>query len=378
MDVLHTSSTPLGEDWVMQSDNVTRLESDRDNLSPMIDGANKKHPRPQRTPLFDAMLMDAEHLLSYAVEAGIDLEPDIAKRILAAIRTGHAVWDSPEAGEVAAAITKLAAKLKPVTAETLRASREDAHRTIGGYKRIALSLALFVVPLSFFSFISSGISTKISTEITAANDYLLTLHTQLDTLNSPHDQPPPALVLGELQKFAIEMRGILNHSKQLRWFSPFPEVDPCPDKTCKLELDQNNLKTLDLVLQNELTDKTTKYQEIRDYASAVTADVSLVWGAVGNVVLPVLYALLGACAAVLRAFTQQLTARTFAPTYATPARFYIAGIGGGVIGLFNNVFGQNLSVSPLALAFLVGYAADIFFSFLEGATQNLGKLKQGS
>jgi hypothetical protein len=370
----------------MQTDNVTRLEPDRDNLSPMIDGANKKHPRPQRTPQFDAMLVDAEHMLSYAVEAGIDLEPDIAKRILAAIRTGNAVWDSPEAGEVAIAITKLAAKLKPVTAETLRASREDAQRAIRGYKLIACLLAFFVVPLSFFSFISSGLSAKISAEITAANDYLLTLHTQLDTMKLPEDQPPPALVLGELQKFAIEMRGILNHSKRLTRFTPFfGEEVPCQDKEkekekekpCKLELDQNNLRSLEL-LHNQVDAMTTTYQEIRDYATEVTADISLIWGAMGNVVLPVLYALLGACAAVLRAFTQQLTARTFALTYATPARFYIAGIGGGVIGLFNNVFGQNLSVSPLAIAFLVGYAADIFFSFLEGATQNLGKVKQGS
>jgi hypothetical protein len=132
------------------------------------------------------------------------------------------------------------------------------------------------------------------------------------------------------------------------------------------------------LLKTELEGKTTTYQNIRDYANSVTANVALVWGAIGIIILPVLYALLGACAAVLRAFTQQLTARTFAPTYATPARFYIAGIGGGVIGLFNNVFGQTLSVSPLALAFLVGYATDIFFSFLEAATQNLGKTKLGS
>ncbi len=173
------------------------------------------------------------------------------------------------------------------------------------------------------------------------------------------------------------MRSTLNHSRQLKWFSPFPEVDPCPDKHCELELDPKKLKTLDS-LQQELDNKTTLYQEIRDYANAVTTNVALVWGAIGNIILPVLYALLGACAAVLRAFTLQLSTRTFAPTYAAPARFYIAGIGGGVIGLFNNVLGQNLSISPLALAFLVGYATDIFFSFLEGATQNLGKAKLGS
>jgi len=77
----------------------------------MAEAANRKHPRHQRTPQFDGVLDDAEHLLNYAVEAGIEVDPDVAKRILAAITVGHAAWDSAEAGELVAAITKLAAKL---------------------------------------------------------------------------------------------------------------------------------------------------------------------------------------------------------------------------------------------------------------------------
>jgi hypothetical protein len=352
-------------------------EQERDNLISTTEVANNKHSKCTRISQFDNLLKDAGHLLNYAVEGGIEVDPDIANRILSGIRRGHAVWDTPEAGELAAAITKLAAKLKPVTAETLRACREDADEAITGYKRIALRLAFIVMPLSFLSFISVGLSNKISTDITAANETLLSLHTQVDTLNVPSDQSPSPIVLGALQKFAIEMRSIFNHSRQLRWFWPLPEVTPCTDNKCNLELDPDNLKTFEK-FKTELDSKTITYQEIREYANAVTANVALLWGAIGNIILPVLYALLGACAAVLRAFSQQLTARTFAPTYATPARFYIAGIGGGVIGLFNNIFGQTLSVSPLALAFLVGYAADVFFSFLEGTTQNLGKPKVGS
>jgi hypothetical protein len=158
--------------------------------------------------------------------------------------------------------------------------------------------------------------------------------------------------------------------------STSPKGNGSQTTTCKLELDPDNSKSVS-GLQMELDEMTRTYQGIRSYATRVTDDISLFWGAAGNFILPVLYALLGACAAVLRAFTQQLSTRTFSPSYATPARFYIAAIGGGVIGLFNNVFGQNLSVSPLALAFLVGYGADIFFSFLEGTTQNLSKVKTG-
>jgi hypothetical protein len=93
----------------------------------------------------------------------------------------------------------------------------------------------------------------------------------------------------------------------------------------------------------------------------------LVWG-VGGMILPTLYALLGACAAMLRSLAQHIKAQTFTPTYAASAKFSIAGIGGAVIGLSNF---HNLSPAPLAVAFLVGYTADAFFSYLERIPQAL-------
>jgi hypothetical protein len=45
-------------------------------------------------------------------------------------------------------------------------------------------------------------------------------------------------------------------------------------------------------------------------------------------------------------------------------------IAGAVVGMFSNFnITQNASIPPLAIAFLVGYAADVFFSFLEGLLQ---------
>ena len=49
------------------------------------------------------------------------------------------------------------------------------------------------------------------------------------------------------------------------------------------------------------------------------------------------------------------------------ARYLIAGIGGLVVGQFN--VAPGVAVSPLAVAFLVGYAVDVFFAFLEGLLQ---------
>jgi hypothetical protein len=140
-----------------------------------------------------------------------------------------------------------------------------------------------------------------------------------------------------------------------------------------------DLKNLTATLQSEANDKTKVYQEVRLYATTVEDATSVVWGAVSTCILPVLYALLGACAYVLRAFTKQTERRTFAPSYATPARFIIAAIGGGVVGLFSSNFtiGQGTSLSPLAVAFLIGYATDIFFSLLEGSIPNHNSTKPG-
>jgi hypothetical protein len=116
--------------------------------------------------------------------------------------------------------------------------------------------------------------------------------------------------------------------------------------------------------------KINTYQRVRYFAQSVLDTTSVFYGAATTCILPVLYALLGACAYLLRSFEQQIRMRTFAPSNAHAARFVIAGIGGAVVGLFNNFsVSQGASIPPLAIAFLVGYAVDVFFSFLEGLLQ---------
>jgi hypothetical protein len=125
-------------------------------------------------------------------------------------------------------------------------------------------------------------------------------------------------------------------------------------------------------------DRTVVYQDVRYFAQSAIDDVSFFYGAISTCVLPALYALLGTCAYLLRTFEQQMAAKTFIPSKANSARFLIAAIGGAVVGLFNNVaIGQTVSIPPLALAFLVGYAVDVFFAFLEGMIQPFARSNAG-
>ena len=91
---------------------------------------------------------------------------------------------------------------------------------------------------------------------------------------------------------------------------------------------------------------------------------------------PFLYALLGTCVYLVRTFEQEMSNRTFKSAHADFHRFLVAGIAGAIVGFFSNfAINTGTSVSPLAVAFLAGYAVDVFFSFLEGFMQALMKDK---
>jgi hypothetical protein len=311
----------------------------------------------------DRVLADANHLLIYAVEAGIEVDGDVAQRILAADVQGASFWGESEAGALLATIATLASKLHPVTAETLSACREEARGAIRNYKRVVYFLAVLVIPISMISFINTGISSAINSHITTANALTLDLHTKLATR--------PEESISALQQLAIHVRAIQSRANQLNHL-----VGDLAGKQPHLNVElPADLKPIQADVEEQVIKITSQYQDVRLFATNVLDATSIFWGAVVSCILPVLYALLGACAAVLRAFTLQTANRTFAYSYATPARFIIAAIGGGVIGLFNFTIGEGLTPSPLALAFLVGYAADIFFSFLEGSVQNVTKSK---
>jgi hypothetical protein len=126
----------------------------------------------------------------------------------------------------------------------------------------------------------------------------------------------------------------------------------------------------------EVEAKTRILQRVRYFAKDVQERTSLWYGALSNFLLPPLYAILGACAYLIRSFSEQVKARTFTPSVTDSARFIIAAIGGGAVGLFSNfTIGQTTSLPPLAIAFLVGYATDIFFSFLDGLQPAFSRAK---
>jgi hypothetical protein len=342
-------------------------------------------------------LDDAERLLKYAAENGIDVDDKTTRSSVlearAAVSTG---WNEKTAANLLTALTKLAAQLKPVSAESLRSF--NTWPSVRTYWLVAICLAALIIPYSVASFISSAISDSIRKDITAANDLVVKLTTQLRF--SSTQTPAPASTSGnatgssaplpagvgqmdvitELQTLASLIRGVYARSRQLNWLI-IPVKDPFSNLRAPGEFKRTFQLPVPLPseLVSVLSGRILVYQDARSFGQEVVDDVSILYGAWATCILPVLYALLGTCAYLLRCFAQEMSSRTFVPSHSDSARFLIAAIGGNVVGLFSNfTTNQAASISPLAIAFLVGYAVDVFFSFLEGLIQAFTKGKSAS
>ena len=236
------------------------------------------------------------------------------------------------------------------------------------------------------SFVTSAVSSTIKADIAAANDLSVKLRAQLGPpppaeRTSPTNAISDPTVITELQQFAGDIREIDAGARQLRVLLLGAGMDPFPKV-------RNNPKAIHdrFELPAGLNDfawaageRTTVYQDVRYFGQSMVDDVGVFYGAITACILPVLYALLGTCAYLSRTFEAQISTRTYTPSVADAPRFLIAAIGGAVVGLFNNfAIGQGVSIPPLAIAFVVGYAVDVFFAFLEGTIQKFTRSSAAS
>lgn len=329
---------------------------------------------------FVEALEDAERLLKYAAEVGIDIDPDTRSAVLHARAVPTAQWTEEMSAKLLLALTALAAKLKPVTAESLKAYHSETRPTMQTYLTWAIFLAAIIIPFSILTFISSSISNQIHDDINIANGLVVKLHTELGAAERPDIGSNEQL--SDLQAYAAIDRAIYAHSRRLNTLLyprvPIPQALLCDvgSETEKADCHKKKFELPYGIKVEEFSSSrdriTETYQDVRFYAQNITTDVATYYGAINSCILPILYALLGTCAYLLRSFEDAMSTRTFTPSVANSARFVIAAIGGTVIGLFNG-FTSQTSASPLAIAFLVGYGVEIFFSFLENLIRSFTK-----
>ncbi|SEJ90923.1 hypothetical protein [Paraburkholderia diazotrophica] len=114
--------------------------------------------------------------------------------------------------------------------------------------------------------------------------------------------------------------------------------------------------------------KIAVYQDIRGISLPLSSEVETYAGAISGFLLPILYALLGACACIFRDLRVSVVEDTYhakSAKTAQAAHFISASIVGITIGLFEKSLEGGKELSPLAIAFIGGYASDEFFGFID-------------
>lgn len=364
--------------------------------------------RAEAPPGFADALRDAEILLAYAAESGRlprekehgNASPD--KNISVAIVDG--ILDARLALEAQAltkdvqrrfwvALSELSRLAHPVCAASLAAC---ARYPIRWMKLRVLVLASVVILGSIGLFMNNSTGDEVMRLIDQQNAAALKLWSDLQYFrlaDAPEGgaserrafagaaQPQAATVphltpdelMGEIVEFSrksnwlLETAGRLNH-----WFNPPSlRVDVTPvvfndanaDHVTHINVPPG-ITTTKAIVEEGLT-QIVAYQLIRNFALAVYKTNTVFYGGITTYLLPAVYALLGASLYGFRLSARLIRRRSFLPSDAHSARYFIALIAGIVIGLFGSLIPKGLALPPPAVAFLVGYAVEAFFSRLD-------------
>jgi hypothetical protein len=344
------------------------------------------------TPEFHAALNDAEVLLRYAAGnaqlpavAPADMVQDIVlarqacqtHRVTAAVAIGF--W---------LAYANLSKLTRPVTAASLLACEAASLR---GEKIRATLLVLIIIAFSVFLFMNNTTANETAELIEQQNAAALKLWTNLQILRSSAAEQAPASsgtpstlesqsgaafvnrAFEDAVEFSRKSQWLLQSASKLHfWFNPWwTNID-----IRSVTFDQDNPYGITHLLispgisqpsaiQDEIENQIKAYQFIRNYALALDKTDSIIYGGITTYVLPTVYALLGAFLYGFRLYSRLIRRKTYLRSAAHSARYYIAAIAGLVVGLFGSLLPKNLVLSPLAVAFLVGYGVEAFFSRLD-------------
>jgi len=228
---------------------------------------------------FVSALDDAERLMKYAAETGVDIDETARAAVLSARSAMTTGWTEAASAGLLRALTQLAARLKPVTAESLRAYHHETRVTVRTYLRVAIVLACIIVPASIATFVTSAVSTALRDDISKANALAVKLRAELgppSASGAPAEIPKgigEADVISDLQDYASLVRVInararkLNHFVVPRQRLPFEDLMTDEERKQKFELRHGIVAAAGIRLSHRLCSGCILYLPGRSHES---------------------------------------------------------------------------------------------------------------
>jgi hypothetical protein len=274
--------------------------------------------------------------------------------------------------------------------ETIASGRARSLRSLEWFVGV---YAVFLVIASILLFLMNAASDQVNNLIIEQNAAALKLWTNVDYYQHHHpdgqnaDTSLPPGLFEDLVEFSRRNATIIKTVHRLslanvlspgssweqvrRYILPTDGRQPPPGQDYYFDhLGVDPRTTADNVF-DEAMYQIELYQAIRDYAQDKSNFYKGFIGAISAYLLPVAYALLGAFLYAFRSSCANVRQRRADPSLDRTSRFLMAGIAGVAISALSSLIPQELLLSPLAAAFIIGYSIDVLVTRLDGYIRKL-------
>ncbi len=351
----------------------------------------------QQLPISAAIertIEDGQQLIAFIAKHGIaELPNELAQAMIdAKFKAASGKWSANDETDFLVNYDKLAHIIYPVTIESINAivPRQSDHankytqaeKTVLWYRAytFVVMVALLLVQLYWF------MGNNLRVNLTQMLDQKSVVQNSINTSNTDN----LVLQVGEFDR--IDQRADATYQLLKKWnrllLFRIELTDTLSEYTGE-RLSLENINTdIDSVLNAEIAlvdngdgpvdhqseaEEHTYTKKIVYFKNIVAADFFL--EAFQGYILPLLYGLLGALIYVLRSLLEEIKTLTY--TYDSDIRYrlrvMLGALGGMLVGWFFKPEGVDTlaSLSPMAMAFLMGYNVDVLFAGMDRAIDNV-------
>lgn len=328
-------------------------------------------------------ISNASKMLSYILDGGLDIDKNHIDVVVdSKDKFKRKNWSKDTEIKFYLTYKELTKLIKPVTVDSLAASRPSGNekvgpvrRFFGWYSQSQWSTARFMVATMIFMFALLGV-----------HIYFFLGSTRLDNISECMDESDK--LLSRMKDLSILTQ---KDPENLSFSSEYEE--------CNMKLNeydnklQSNVDLLGPWVQklrsitfNTTIETDTIAKTDINYNRANTAIIQEAKSyrlILGTYVLPLLYGIIGSLTFVIRELTSEIKKLTFSSGSNTKyiLRTLLGAISGLAIGLFWGDIqnAQQLgALSPMFLAFIAGYCVEYLLQFVEKSTENFFHKNDGS
>lgn len=330
------------------------------------------------------MINDGQRLLTYIAKHGdIELDTGLSQNIInAKLALDKGQWSVAEESGFLADYDKLATHVYPVTVESINAvipkdkgiKREPtrAERAVAWYRRYTLVALILMLAAQLYWLVGNNLRLNLQEKF-EQREVTRDQIRKINGASAEKDKLEQALKV-QNQEFDANFRLIQTWNKVWLFGGAFGEALPSFLQASFEQQEKQAQAANDEAKLGDLALNRKEYEvRIVYFENILSADFML--DAFQSYILPLLYGLLGAFIYVLRCLMGDIKSLTY--TFDSEIRYRLrltlGALGGMIIGWFlkPDDAGSMASLSPMALAFLMGYNVDVLFALMDKIIDNI-------